>query len=167
MPANGEATNYDDVTRFGPNPPHGPDVSGDHPPFEDPHIDMTTNEKEIFKYLLKPDDLYDENGTYWADLPILKRVSFVNKVNNAESKREFAAFWQIFKNDPLAPIGFYFRNMVLPGAGLGLEGKVLFSIGNIKPLFQAAFPNCWKKFKICDETWINAVDYLEICGIIV
>src|SRR6201996_1438084 len=57
--------------------------------------------------------------------------------------------------------------MVLPGAGLGLEGYVLFSIGNIKPLFQAAFPDCWKKAKICDQTWINAVDYLEICGIIV
>lgn len=156
----------DDVTRFGPNPPHGPDVDGGHPPFEDPHIDMTTNEKEVFKYLLKPDDLYDENGVYWADLPILKQVKFVTKVNRQESKREFAAFWQMFKNDPLAPVGFYFRNMVLPGAGLGLEGYVLFSIGNIKPLFQGAFPDCWKSNKICDKTWINAIDYLEICGII-
>lgn len=167
MAANGETTNYDDVTRFGPNPPHGPDIAGDHPPFEETHMDMTSNEKEVFKYLLKPDDLYDENGVYWADLPIVKRVKFVSKVNRQETRREFAAFWQMFKNDPLAPIGFYFRNMVLPGAGLGLEGYVLFSIGNIKPLFQAAFPDCWKKNTICDKTWINAIDYLEICGIIV
>ncbi|KAJ9615054.1 hypothetical protein H2200_001128 [Cladophialophora chaetospira] len=167
MAANGEAQTYNEVTRFGPNPPHGPDISGGHPPFEDPHIDMTSNEKEIFKYLLKPDDLYNEDGVYWADLPIMKRVKFVNKVNRQESRREFAAFWQMFKNDPLAPVGFYFRNMVLPGAGLGLEGYVLFSIGNVKPLFQKAFPDCWKSNKICDKTWINAVDYLEICGIIV
>jgi MFS family permease len=163
MAGNGE----DPVTRYGPNPPHGPDVAGDHPPFEDAHLDMTTNEKEVFKYLLKPDDLYDENGVYWADLPIMKRVKFVSKVDRQETAREFAAFWQMFKNDPLAPVGFYFRNMVLPGAGLGLEGYVLFSIGNIKPLFQAAFPDCWKHNTICDKTWINAVDYLEICGIIV
>ncbi|ETI25757.1 hypothetical protein G647_02531 [Cladophialophora carrionii CBS 160.54] len=167
MAATGEATVYDDVTRYGPNPPHGPDISGSHPPFEDPHLDMTANEKEIFKYLLKPDDMYDENGVYWADLPIMKRVKFVSKVDRQETRREFAAFWQMFKNDPLAPLGFYMRNMVLPGAGLGLEGYVLFSIGNIKPLFQAAFPDCWKSNSICDKTWINAIDYLEICGIIV
>ena len=168
MAAEGEATNYDEVTRYGPNPPHGPDMSGTHAPFEDPNFDpsMTTNEQEIFRYLLKPDDLYDENGVYWADLPIMKRVKFVSKVDRQESRREFGAFWKMFKNDPLAPVGFYFRNMVLPGAGLGLEGYVLFSIGNIKPLFQAAFPDCWKKNKICDVTWINAIDYLEICGII-
>ena len=166
MAANGEATNYDEVTRFGPNPPHGPDMSGTHAPYQDPRIDMTSNEQEIFKYLLKPDDLYDENGVYWADLPMVKRVKFVSKVDRQETRREFAAFWKMFKNDPLAPVGFYFRNMVIPGAGLGLEGYVLFSIGNIKPLFQAAFPDCWKHNTICDKTWINAVDYLEICGII-
>ncbi|KIW83899.1 hypothetical protein Z517_03145 [Fonsecaea pedrosoi CBS 271.37] len=162
MAGNGE----DEVTRYGPNPPHGPDVSGTHAPFEDPHLDMTTNEKDVFRYLLKPDDLYDENGVYWADLPIIKRVKFVSKVDREETRREFSAFWEIFKKDPLAPVGFYFRNMVLPGAGLGLEGYVLFSIGNIKPLFQGAFPDCWKSNKICSKTWINAVDYLEICGII-
>jgi MFS family permease len=46
---------------------------------------------------------------------------------------------------------------------------VLFSIGNVKPLFQAAFPGCWnnKTKGLCNKTWIQAVDYLEICGIIV
>ena len=45
---------------------------------------------------------------------------------------------------------------------------VLFSIGNVKPLFQAAFRSCWGSgSKICNSTWIYAVDYLEICGIIV
>ena len=45
---------------------------------------------------------------------------------------------------------------------------VLFSIGNVKPLFQAAFKSCWGSgSKICNATWIYAVDYLEICGIIV
>jgi hypothetical protein len=44
---------------------------------------------------------------------------------------------------------------------------VLFSIGNLKPLFQASFPDCWKMHRICGKSWISAVEYLEICGIIV
>jgi hypothetical protein len=44
---------------------------------------------------------------------------------------------------------------------------VLFSIGNVRPLLQAAFPKCWSTFETCDRTWTEAVDYLEICGIIV
>ncbi len=47
---------------------------------------------------------------------------------------------------------------------------MLFSIGNLKPLFEKGFAACWdKKSKkpICDQTWIAAVEYLEICGIIV
>ena len=45
---------------------------------------------------------------------------------------------------------------------------VLFSIGNIKPLFQAAFKSCWGTGgKSCNATWIAAVDYMEIVGIII
>lgn len=44
---------------------------------------------------------------------------------------------------------------------------MLFSIGNVKPLFQAAFKSCWKDHKICNAQWLNAIDYLEIIGIIV
>lgn len=48
-----------------------------------------------------------------------------------------------------------------------VSSYVLFSIGNIKPLFQAVFPNCWKTAKTCNATWIAAVDYMEIVGIII
>lgn len=44
---------------------------------------------------------------------------------------------------------------------------VLFSIGNVKPLLQAAFKSCWSTNQICNKTWVQAIDYLEICGIIV
>src|SRR5215813_7159488 len=104
------------VVDYGPNPPHGPDVTGTHPPLENPHFDMTANEKQVFNTLLKPDDIYDENGIYWADLPIMKRIKFVQKVNREEARKEFMSFWTMFKHDPLSPIGFYLRNMVLPGA---------------------------------------------------
>ena len=44
---------------------------------------------------------------------------------------------------------------------------VLFSIGNLTPLFQAVWPSCWKTFKTCNKEWIDAVNYLEVIGIIV
>ena len=93
-------------------------MSGRHPPIHE----ITENERQIFQYLIRPDDSYDENGVYWADLPIAKRIKFVTKYDNAEAKRELSSIWSMMKVDPLAPIGYYFRNMVIPGAGLGLEG---------------------------------------------
>lgn len=84
--------------------------------------DMTAEEKEIFNYLLRPDDNYNEAGVYWADMSLAQQVKFVAKVDRKESKRELAGIWEMFKADPLSPVSYYFRNMILPGAGLGLEG---------------------------------------------
>ena len=44
---------------------------------------------------------------------------------------------------------------------------VLFSIGNLMPLYQAVWPQCWKTHKVCNETWVQSVTYLEIVGIMV
>ncbi|KAK2807233.1 hypothetical protein FQN50_005520 [Emmonsiellopsis sp. PD_5] len=148
---------------FGPRAPHGPDMTGTHDPLQS----MNLSEKEAFDTFIRPDDSYTADGVYWADLPLWKRVKFVSKYDASEAAREFTVFWKMFKEDPLAPVAYYFRNMVLPGAGLGLEGYVLFSIGNIKPLFAKAFPQCWDTEEICNPTWIASVEYLEICGIIV
>lgn len=147
--------------------PHGPDVSGRHPSLVNPTFEMNEDEARTFQRLLKPDDSYDENGVYWADMSWFKRARFVMRTDAAETRREMGNVWQMFKKDPLSPVAFYFRNMVLPGAGLGLEGYVLFSIGNLKPLFQAGFPNCWgAKGKACSHTWLAAIEYMEIVGII-
>lgn len=148
---------------FGPRAPHGPDMTGTHNPL----TDMDINEKGAFDQLILPDDSYNPQGVYWADLPIGQKIKFVSSYDAGEAKRELGTIWSMFKADPLSPVAYYFHNMVLPGAGLGLEGYVLFSIGNIKPLFQKAFPACWKTHEICDAQWTNAVDYLEIIGIIV
>lgn len=151
---------------FGPAAPHGPNMGGEH--VATVNIgDMSNNEASVFQSLLRPDDIYTADGVYWADLPLGQRMKFVSKVDSAESAKELSSIWQMIKRDPLSPLGFYARNMVIPGAGLLLEGYVLFSIGNVKPLLQAAFPACWKTYKTCDKTWTQAVDYLEICGIIV
>lgn len=44
---------------------------------------------------------------------------------------------------------------------------MLFSIGNVRPLLEATFSSCWKTHEVCNKTWVQAIDYLEICGIIV
>ncbi|SZF06072.1 unnamed protein product [Blumeria hordei] len=123
-------------------------------------------EDTILGHLLYPDDLYTPEGTYWADLPFTKQIAFVNHSNNQEAKKEFSSFWRMFKNDPLSPLSWYMKNAVLPGAGLGLEGYVLFSIGNLAPFFKIMWPRCWKTYEVCNENWIHAVTYLEVAGII-
>ena len=110
--------------------PHGPDMSGHHNPVHE----ITENERQIFQYLIRPDDSYDEHGVYWADMPIGKRIKFVTNYDNAEAKRELSAIGRMAKADPLSPISYYFRNMVLPGAGLGLEGSVHSSIFSCRAL---------------------------------
>ncbi|PSS25175.1 hypothetical protein M430DRAFT_96152 [Amorphotheca resinae ATCC 22711] len=145
--------------------PHGPETGDDHASY--PYAHNPDNEKAIFAYLLHPDDSYTPEGVYWADLPIHKRIAFVAKTDNQEALKELRSIGSMMKKDPLSPIGWYLRNAVLPGAGLGLESYVLFSIGNLTPLFQAAWPACWKSFKVCNEQWVNAVTYLEVVGIIV
>ncbi|EMC93447.1 hypothetical protein BAUCODRAFT_95153 [Baudoinia panamericana UAMH 10762] len=156
---------------YGLAAPHGPNMNGQHVATDNiaNHMggDMSANESSVFRTLLLPDDNYDENGVYWADMPIMKRIGFVNKINNAEAAKELRTIGRMIASDPLSPVSFYIRNMVIPGAGLLLEGYVLFSIGNVKPLLQASFPGCWTHYTVCNKTWTQAIDYLEICGIIV
>jgi MFS family permease len=145
--------------------PHGPETGEDHVSY--PYTHNAENEKAIFAYLLHPEDSFTPEGVYWADLPIGKRIGFVSKNDAIEAKKELRSIGSMMKVDPLSPVGWYFRHAVLPGAGLGLEGYVLFSIGNLTPLFQAVWPTCWKSYKVCSENWVSAVTYLEVIGIIV
>lgn len=98
------------------------DRSGDMQENHPPHQEMNLNEKEIFDYLLHPDDSYTSEGVYWADLPLAKRAKFVGNYDAKEAGRELSSIGRMMKADPLSPVGYYFRNMVIPGAGLGLEG---------------------------------------------
>lgn len=147
--------------------PHGPETGDEHDDYPKME-DATETERRIFSYLTHPDDSYTPEGVYWADLPLGKRISFVNKVHNQEALKELKSIGSMIKKDPLSPLGWYFRNAVLPGAGLGLEGYVLFSIGNLEPLFRATWPQCWgKEATECSANWIASVTYLEVIGIMV
>lgn len=101
--------------------PHGPNMTGQHVATADTG-DMSGAESSVFRSLLLPDDSYDEHGTYWADMPLGKRFAFVNKVDSKEAGKELRSIGRMIKADPLSPVSFYFRNMVIPGAGLLLEG---------------------------------------------
>lgn len=122
--------------------PHGPETGDETIDYNIPPGSTSDYERQIFTKLVRPDDSYTPEGVYWADLPFSKRIAFVNKVNNEEAKKELGQIGTMMKADPLSPVAWYFRNAVLPGAGLGLEGYVLFSIGRsallISPLLRVA-----------------------------
>ena len=103
--------------------PHGPETGDESASY--PYTRNEESEKQIFQYLLKPDDSYTHEGVYWADLPIARRLAFVGSHDAAEARKELGAIGSMIKKDPLSPVGWYFRNCILPGAGLGLEGYVL------------------------------------------
>jgi hypothetical protein len=110
------------VRDYGVAAPHGPNMDTDRHVATQDVQDMSPQEALVFQSILKPDDMYDENGVYWADMPIGKRISFLNKVDSQEARKELSAIGRMIKADPLSPVGYYMRNMVIPGAGLLLEG---------------------------------------------
>lgn len=150
--------------------PHGPET-GDEDLRLPPHSGVTPEqERQIFNYLTHPDDSYTPDGVYWADLPLAKRIKFINSVNNAEAKRELTTIGRMVKEDPLSPLSWYWHNAILPGAGLGLEGYVLFSIGNLSSYFAETdgWKECWGSTTVdgvCNMNWVSAVTYLEVIGI--
>ena len=87
-----------------------------------PDRGISEKEASVLKTIIYPDDIFTEDGTYWADLPLYKRIAFVTKVDAKETKSEIRAIGRMIARDPLSPISYYFKNMVIPGAGLLLEG---------------------------------------------
>jgi hypothetical protein len=88
--------------------PHGPETGDEFESFPNT-APNAENEKAVFD---------------WADLPLAEQWKFNSRVDNEETRKELGQIWAMFKKDPLSPVGWYFRNAVLPGAGLGLEGYV-------------------------------------------
>jgi hypothetical protein len=86
--------------------------------------DNSMHNREIFNSALYPDDMYKGN-VYYGDMPLREQISFIMAVNGEESKKERSAIWAMFKKNPISPVVWYFKNAVLPGAGLGLEGYVI------------------------------------------
>ena len=127
----------------------------------------TPHERRIFGHVTRPDDSYTQDGVYWADLPLMQRLRFISQVDAQAASAEVRTIGKMVRRDPLSPVTWYFRNAVIPGAGLGLEGYVLFSIGNLEPLFEKVWPQCWENHQSCAKNWVYSVTYLEIIGIMV
>ncbi|EMC93936.1 hypothetical protein BAUCODRAFT_141348 [Baudoinia panamericana UAMH 10762] len=129
------------------------------------NVDGYANPETLLDEALYPADAY--RGTiYWGDLPLNERTKFVNQQANFEAGRELKIVWEMFKQDPLSPISAYMQNFVITGVGFFTEGYVLFSVGNILPLFESVWASCFKQYKVCNKVWVEAANYLEIVGII-
>lgn len=85
---------------------------------------MNENERAIFNHLILPEDSYNTEGVYWADMGLGKRIGFTSKVDSAETARELKTIGRMIRADPLSPVSWYAKNCILPGAGLLLEGYV-------------------------------------------
>ena len=114
------------LRNYGVAAPHGPNMTGEHTATQDigdvGSHNMNMNERDIFNHLILPEDSYNSEGQYWADMNIFKRFKFTSAVDSKEAGKELRTIGRMTRADPLSPVGFYLKNMVLPGAGLLLEG---------------------------------------------
>ncbi len=40
-------------------------------------------------------------------------------------------------------------------------------VGNLSPIFAAAYPSCWKTHKTCTKQLLGSLTYTQVAGIIV
>lgn len=113
---------------------------------------------------LYPKDSYDEK-IYWADMPFKDMRLFNSAQYKVEVRREWEEVKEMARQTWLGPITYYMRNYAISGVGFLTEGYVLFSIGNILPLFKSTYPECWKTYSICDQQVIKSIKYMEIVGV--
>jgi hypothetical protein len=60
---------------YGLAAPHGPNMDTDqHVATANIH-DMNLDEQSVFHAILRPDDMYDETGTYWADMSFMRKLT--------------------------------------------------------------------------------------------
>ena len=119
----------------------------------DPHGHL---QKTLF-----PEDAY-EGQTYWADLPPAQRTKWIIQQQSSEMQRELKAIWRMFVEDPLLPAGKYSVNYMVAGLGFLAEGYVLFSVGNILPLFESVWPTCFREHQVCNKTTVHAINYVSL-----
>jgi MFS family permease len=56
---------------------------------------------------------------------------------------------------------------LIPGLGMFSEAYIIFSVGNLSPIFAAAYPSCWKTHKTCTKQLLGSLTYTQVAGIIV
>jgi MFS family permease len=62
---------------------------------------------------------------------------------------------------------FWFQSWFIPGLGMFCESYFIFSIGNITPIFQQEYPDCFSTYKKCAHNLINDTTYVQVAFIIV
>jgi MFS family permease len=62
----------------------------------------------------------------------------------------------------------WYSSWAIPGMGMFSEAYMIFAIGNIEPFLAVQYPYCWgdKTPSNCNETTVNEVATVEICGVI-
>ncbi|KAK9914956.1 hypothetical protein WJX75_002900 [Coccomyxa subellipsoidea] len=94
--------------------------------------------------------------------PVFDRNSMVGTVLDKYEDVDVPFFWfHSFKE-----FWFWLIQWAIPGLGMFCEAYFIFSIGNVRQIITAQYPNCWKTYIECQKTLTQAPDYTQIIGII-
>ncbi|CAK0752621.1 hypothetical protein CVIRNUC_002160 [Coccomyxa viridis] len=85
--------------------------------------------------------------------------------NSMNDKRDYEVE-EFHSRNAITSFFFWVKSWALPGIGMFCESYFIFSIGNITPIFQETYKDCYKQYKKCDKGLINAETYIQVSGII-
>ncbi|KAK9867868.1 hypothetical protein WJX84_003938 [Apatococcus fuscideae] len=63
--------------------------------------------------------------------------------------------------------GQWISSWAVPGLGMFCEAYYIFSVGNVKPVWAAQWPDCFQKNASCTMAFINSLEYSQVAGLIV
>ena len=69
---------------------------------------------------------------------------------------------QQHQRSPISQAGVWILSWLVPGLGMFSEAYWVFSVGNLKGIFGAEYPNCWKKHSQCSSGLINSLTYTQV-----
>ncbi|KAK9796270.1 hypothetical protein WJX73_010488 [Symbiochloris irregularis] len=55
----------------------------------------------------------------------------------------------------------------IPGLGMFNEAYYIFSVGNVKPIWTAEYPDCWVTNQTCKANLLKGLDYSQVAGLFV
>ncbi|KAL0027711.1 hypothetical protein WJX79_010856 [Trebouxia sp. C0005] len=92
--------------------------------------------------------------------------AYAPKIDPAKDSQLYMDAKQLSQRSPISQAGVWILSWLVPGLGMFSEAYWVFSVGNLKGIFRAEYPNCWKSYSQCSSGLINSLTYTQVAGII-
>lgn len=92
--------------------------------------------------------------------------AYAPKIDPAKESELYMDAPQLSQRSAISQAGVWILSWLVPGLGMFSEAYWVFSVGNLKGIFRAEYPDCWKSHSQCSNGLINSLTYTQVAGII-